>query len=580
MNYIIFVALSIIGYIITIIITNQIGVLKKEYIGIKYSSFEFSNNEKKPYGLNILIRMLFPACYIVICSGIFYETKNMKLVENIFLVSIFYYLVRWIYLIFILQRKELQNWKSEFIISIIGSVISWGVYEIFITKTTQIFVSIEELRDGIWIAIITFVFVLLREYIYKNAYIDNDKENKRKEIYILKKYEYFKNKYGKLIATDNKEITNLIYAIMIFENFNRPAFIRIFENFKCLFGIQATLGIMQVKTNTIISNKQSIELGCKIIEEKYEINKSKNFEELYRCDVIDQTIFDYNPSYEYVDEVRSIYDVICNNIDENGSLTQTGDGKKFLKENYIDKIKNSKFFYFIINNLKIILVAAVTLLIINYFKDKIFNFIKFWFTNEDGIEKELIQDAIMITLTFITIFIAVFEIIKAKKEQIKQNKLNIELQKHNLIVDNIKAEMDSLLPGNIMDKMKMFYYDSEKAEIELGSEKVKTSIHIEKMMFNIVYEDDKNLFSKICKPSVNELILYTDGILTEITTELIKYRGAKRNGNTELMREQTEKISQIIQKYIKESSGYYNNATENLKKYIYESEQKILEKYR
>ncbi|MBQ7410430.1 MAG: hypothetical protein IJW20_03500 [Clostridia bacterium] len=578
MNYIIFIGLAMIGYVMTIIITNQIGILQKEYIGIKYSSFEFSNTERKPYGLNIVIRILFPVCLIIICSGIFYETKNEKLIENIYLISIFYYFIRWIYLIIILQRKELQNWKIEILISIIGVIISFCAYKFFIVETTQIFVSIEELRDGIWIAIITFVFVLLKEFIYKNAYIDNEKENQRKEKYILKKYKYFYDKYGNFILQEDKEIINLVFAIMIYENFNRPWFVRCFENLKCLIFRKATLGIMQVTTSKLISDVESIELGINKIKENYLVNKNKDFKELYRCDVIDQTIFDYNHSYNYVDEVKSIYDVLCNNIIEE-NFRNTENGKKIVQE-YVKKFKENKLCKFIKKYIKKISIMNIMLIFIVMFSKETKAFLIFWFTNEDGVKKELVQDFIMIFLTFLTVLVAVVEIIKTKKEQIRQNRLNTELEKHRLIVADIRSELELLLPGYLLSKIQNFYYDAEKTQIELSVEKMKLLTHQNKMTFNMIYKEDIDQFNKLCSYSIDELIIYTDKTLEKIIFEIISFKKAKKNNNNDLMELKRETITEIIINYIKDSNQYYQKAIADVKKYAYEREQKILEKYK
>ena len=45
---------------------------------------------------------------------------------------------------------------------------------------------------------------------------------------------------------------------MIFENFNRGSIIRLFENIKVRAVHKATVGIMQIKSNHIISDKQSV----------------------------------------------------------------------------------------------------------------------------------------------------------------------------------------------------------------------------------------------------------------------------------------------------------------------------------
>ena len=136
MEYIIFLALAFIEFLFMILVTKELDHIK-EYVSIQYSSFEFASTEDKPNGLNILIKILVPPIYIILISGILYEINQEWLVKNIYLVTIFYYLMKWLNIIFILKRKDLHDWKSDIILSIIGTVLSIAIYYIFIIKTVE-----------------------------------------------------------------------------------------------------------------------------------------------------------------------------------------------------------------------------------------------------------------------------------------------------------------------------------------------------------------------------------------------------------------------------------------------------------
>lgn len=322
MRYLIFLLLALIEYILFSICTFNLNYLK-EYISIKYSSFEFSNIESKPYGLNVLIRLLFPAMFIVIISGIFYNIGKQDLINQIYLITIFFYLIRWFNIVFILRRKELQNWKFELLICFIGIVINLLLYKFFITKTSKIFVPLNEIRNGIWISIITFIFVLIKNIIYDFAYIDIYGEEKRKENYILKKYENFRNKYEDIITTENKELKMITYSIMIYENFNRPKSMRILEYIKLLFKGSATLGVMQVHSRNLISDKISVKRGYEIIQQNYnkfeDIKKEQLNDPSYdgissTTNVLDETIYAYNNNQKYVNEVSYIFNLLNNHF--------------------------------------------------------------------------------------------------------------------------------------------------------------------------------------------------------------------------------------------------------------------------
>ena len=67
-----------------------INVFNYEYLHLKYSTFEFSN-ENSENGLNILIKMFFPTIYLILVSGFLYNLNLIELNSNIYLITIFYY---------------------------------------------------------------------------------------------------------------------------------------------------------------------------------------------------------------------------------------------------------------------------------------------------------------------------------------------------------------------------------------------------------------------------------------------------------------------------------------------------------
>ena len=312
MKVLLFFALALIEYIVILFLTNKL-TRAKEYVTIKYSSFEFSTVGDVPYGLNILIMIVLPTIFIVTASGIFYKIEMKEFVENIFLITVFYYLIRWFFIVFILNRKSLYNWKTEFAVFAVTITLNLFLYYCFILQTEEIFVSVEELRDSVWIAIIFFVIVIIRDYIYKNVHIDNHEYTDKKKKYILTKYKKFENKYNRIIKTKDRELKLLTYSIMIYEDFNRPKFIRYIEILSFLFKRSATLGIMQYKTNKFINDEESVKLGYRRIKNKYFYYKKKKRIENEE-EIIIKTISAYYGGRKYYNEVSSIYAVLNENL--------------------------------------------------------------------------------------------------------------------------------------------------------------------------------------------------------------------------------------------------------------------------
>ncbi|OGW27482.1 MAG: hypothetical protein A2X56_11250 [Nitrospirae bacterium GWC2_57_13] len=82
---------------------------------------------------------------------------------------------------------------------------------------------------------------------------------------------------------------------------------------QCFPNLAKTLGIMQVKTDRSISDKESVRIGAAKLIEKYNaIVQSDSDKKVYwgPYHPIEKVINDYNPSYEYQREVIEIFKII------------------------------------------------------------------------------------------------------------------------------------------------------------------------------------------------------------------------------------------------------------------------------
>ena len=299
------VIFAIVEYLILLLITNFINIINYDFVTLKYSTFRFSTKEDSPTGLNMLLKIFFPPIYLVFLSGILYELKYDNLVNNIFFITIIYYGIKWLICNLILNRRILVNWKSEFPCASLATMISFRIYKLFISKTHNIFIPLEELRNGIWMGIITFFFGLIINFIYNQAKLNAEQLKFKTEKYIHKKYTKLKEKYNYIIDEKDKVIELLTYAIMIYEDYNRPYLVRLIEYLKLFITGEATLGIMQVSTKRIINDDESVRIGYERIKESYCSMKKMTQEEK-----INKTISMYNKGQEYLNEIKGIYEVL------------------------------------------------------------------------------------------------------------------------------------------------------------------------------------------------------------------------------------------------------------------------------
>ena len=139
---------------------------------------------------------------------------------------------------------------------------------------------------------------------------------KRKERYLNRTYIHLKSKYDKTILKEceNYFFIQVVYAIMIYENFNRPKIVRWIENIHFWITKKPhTLGIMQVTSSKWINDEQSISLAtgkilsdCECIIQEY----AKNGVSFCLESVVAKIAGKYNKDDDYVEEVGQIFSTI------------------------------------------------------------------------------------------------------------------------------------------------------------------------------------------------------------------------------------------------------------------------------
>lgn len=281
----------------------------------------FVKTEEAP-ALNFLIRVLTPVVYIIITSTILYYFQLDKFVWNIFLVNIYYVVFRLLFNL-ITNRGLLLNWYRQFLYWGAIIVISYFTYDKLIKVKANILPDFTTVANELWIIILIFVF-----QVTNNIRLSEDGTFKRKQNYLKSRHSYFKTLYGKLIkeATQNEALEAVVFAILIYEDFNRPKVARVIENIKQrLTKKPHTLGVMQVKSDKIISDLESVKLGtAKVVNayKQYLDKLTKEKEEFYEYSAYYEIIANYNGGSSYQSEVADLISIIKENFykDTNDTL--------------------------------------------------------------------------------------------------------------------------------------------------------------------------------------------------------------------------------------------------------------------
>lgn len=284
---------------------NWIG---KHSYTIGYMSLSLFVRREEAPALNLFIRVLSPVVYIIILSSILYYFNLDKYVVNIYMVSIYYIGIRLLVNIFY-NRSSLLNWTTQIFHWSIIIISSYFVYDKIIKERENILPDFSTLSNELWIVIIIFIYQIVNKLEFSQKGTERRKNN-----YLKNRYKYFKEKYHQTITNligNNQFLEIIVYSILIYEDFNRPKLVRYVENLR--FKItkkEHSLGVMQIKTKTLISDKESVELGVKKILRAYDAYLQKHslnkIDEDKEWSASDYIIMDYNNSDEYYQDIDEL----------------------------------------------------------------------------------------------------------------------------------------------------------------------------------------------------------------------------------------------------------------------------------
>lgn len=261
-------------------------------------------------GYNLIFRVLAPTVYIAFLSIILYFIGVEKLVENIWLIALWYALINVFILIF-LGRFSLINKPLYFLIQIVAIIIAYLLNKISFSHGLQaILPDASNFRTELWMILLIFFYSVLNSYqpSPSNYY-------ERKERYVKSLYASLKNRYNCFLFDEIKNnlfLEKLFFSIMIVEVINRNNFLRFVERILYPMGFIKTTGVMQIKSDKFLSDEESMNLAQNKIKDSY--SKHENSIE-NNHDLAKEIVNDYNAGYHYFDTVMNIFNTIdINNL--------------------------------------------------------------------------------------------------------------------------------------------------------------------------------------------------------------------------------------------------------------------------
>lgn len=293
-------------FIFGVVLFFLINWIGKHSYSIGYMGISIFVKAEEAPALNFLIRAFTPIIYLIIISSVLYYFNLDKYVVNIYLVNIYYIIFR-LFFNLITSRGKLLDWYRQALYWSTIIVISYLVYDKIIRIKENILPDFTTIANELWIIILIFIFQLAN-----NITFSQNGTVRRKGKYLKSRYKHFNKLYGELIKdlTRNEALESVVYGILIYEDFNRPKIVRLLENIKHRFSNKShTLGVMQVKSDKLINDKESVILGTsKIVTcyNNYVKENSIDGEKIYEWSAINNIISDYNVGSEYSYEVTEL----------------------------------------------------------------------------------------------------------------------------------------------------------------------------------------------------------------------------------------------------------------------------------
>ena len=259
------------------------------YFVISIILFIFLNFVDKKVGISKIQKLIISIIFMMIIGGICFRYV-INYTDNLFLIFVFLMVIDIIYNSYFIDRDFFDKNEKNIEYYILLIIVGFLVNQEFINNVEEVFLTGEDLRIVLWFFSFVFGYSFFKEKnIFSNSNLDKSKFMSTEMV--LVNYEKLKHQFNDSIDPNNRELSNVLFALMIYQNSQRS---RVLRNFDYLMfrlnGKSRKLGIMQVESDKFISDLESIEIVYKEIEKIYnkkttKSNKALDIIEKYASDV-------------------------------------------------------------------------------------------------------------------------------------------------------------------------------------------------------------------------------------------------------------------------------------------------------
>lgn len=280
----------------------------------RYATFTFRDDRSMPMTTNILMNVCIPNVAMIFIFMIVRKFEIPFVEPYLIWFVIAFFAFRMILICVLLRRKELYSPVYELGMAASGIALAYFLIHFFFATEEAVFITASELREELWFVVLIVLYQFFKMIFDKN--VTQNKVLKEGQItkYIIHKFNRFFKRYQHLLDVNvqNRYICILLYAVMIFEDYNRGPVVRRLERLKVRLSGKATLGIMQLPTERVISDEESVVGFYNWLEQ--EAGENTQFERDGMR--VHDLAWSYNNDSDYAESVTYIYNCLYEYIDQ------------------------------------------------------------------------------------------------------------------------------------------------------------------------------------------------------------------------------------------------------------------------
>lgn len=280
----------------------------------RYATFTFRDDRSMPMTTNILMNVCIPNVAMIFIFMIIRKFAIPFVEPYLIWYVTAFFVFRMVLICVLLRRKELYSPVYELGMAASGIALAYFLIHFFFAAEEAVFITASELREELWFVVLIVLYQFFKMIFDKN--VTQNKVLKEGQItkYIIHKFNRFLKRYQHLldVNTQNRYICILLYAVMIFEDYNRGPVVRRLERLKLRLSGKATLGIMQLPTERVISDEESVVGFYNWLEREAGEDTQFDRDGMRVRDLA----WNYNNDNDYAESVTYIYNCLYEYIDQ------------------------------------------------------------------------------------------------------------------------------------------------------------------------------------------------------------------------------------------------------------------------